>query len=86
MANFHHSAEAAVEIGEPILEMKKYMVVLSHKKQIPEDGWDVALDRIRLYVNAENAKAAREMAVEAMEAHHLYCKVVYIRKLKGETK
>jgi len=66
---------------------KKYIVLLSHKKPIPpEDEWDVALDRIRLYVNAENTKAAREMAVEAMEAHHLYCKVVYIRKLKGETK
>lgn len=63
---------------------KKYMVVLSHKNKIPEDGWDVALDRIRLYVNAENAKAARKMAVEAMEAHRLYCKVVYIREMKGE--
>lgn len=63
---------------------KKYMVVLSPKKKIPEDGWDVALDRIRLYVNAENAKAAREMAVEAMEVRHLYCKVVYIREMKGE--
>lgn len=66
---------------------KKYMVVLSHKKTIPpEDDWDVALDRIRLYVNAENAKAARKMAVEAMEAHRLYCKVVYIREMKGKTK
>lgn len=63
---------------------KKYMVVLSPKKKIPEDGWDVALDRIRLYVNAENAKAAREMAVEAMEGRRLYCKVVYIREMKGE--
>lgn len=66
--------------------MKKWLVVLSPKKSIPEDGWDVALARIRLYVNAENAKAAREMAVEAMEAHRLYCKVVYIREMKGETK
>lgn len=65
-------------------KMKKYLVVLSPRKKIPEDGWDVALDRIRLYVNAENAKAAREMAVEAMEVHRLYCKVVYIRELKGE--
>ena len=63
---------------------KKYMVVLSHKKKIPEDGWDVALDRIRLYVNAENAKAARKMAVEVMEAHRLYCKVVYIREMKDK--
>lgn len=65
---------------------KKYIVILSHKKKIPEDGWDVALDRIRLYINAENAKAAREMTVEAMEAHRLYCKVAYIREMKGETK
>ena len=64
--------------------MKKYLVVLSPRKKIPEDDWDVALARIRLYVNAENAKAAREMAVEAMEAHRLYCKVTYIRELKGE--
>lgn len=84
MAKFHHSAEVAVEIGEPVLKIKKYMVVLSPKKKIPEDGWDVALDRIRLYVNAENAKAARIMAVEAMGAHRLYCKVVYIREMKGE--
>ena len=64
--------------------MKKYLVVLSPKKKIPEDGWDVALDRIRLYVNAENAKAAKEMAVEAMEAHRLYCKVTYICETEGE--
>jgi len=63
---------------------KKYMVLLSPKMKIPEDGWDVALDRIRLYVNAENTKAARKMAVEATEVHHLYCKVVYIREMKGE--
>lgn len=84
MAKFHHSAEVAVEIGEPVLKMKKYLVVLSPKKSIPEDGWDVALVRIRLYVIAENAKAAREMAVEAMKARWLYCKVVYIREMKGE--
>ena len=84
MAKFHHSAEVAVEIGEPVLKTKKYIVVLSPKKKIPEDGWSVALDRIRLYVNAENAKAARIMAVEAMEACHLYCKVVYIREMKPE--
>ena len=63
---------------------KKYMVVLSPEKKIPEDGWDVALNRIRLYVNAENAKAAREMAVKAMKVHFLYCKVVYIREMKPE--
>ena len=63
---------------------KKYLVMLSHKNKIPEDGWDVALDRIRLYVNAENAKAAGKMAVETMEARRLYCKVVYIREMKGE--
>lgn len=64
--------------------LKKYLVVLSPKKKIPEDCWDVALNRIRLYVNTENAKAARELAVEVMEAYRLYCKVTYIRELKGE--
>lgn len=63
---------------------KKYVVILSPKMKIPEDGWDVALDRIRLYVNAENTKAARKMAVEATEVHHLYCKVVYIHEMEGE--
>lgn len=70
------------EMNQPTY--KKYMVVLSPKKKIPEDSWDVALDRIRLYVYAKNAKAAREMAVEDMEAHRLHCKVVYIREMKGE--
>ena len=59
--------------------MKKWLVVLSPKEKIPEDGWDVALIRIRLWVYAENAKEARKMAVEAMEARRLYCKVTYIR-------
>lgn len=64
--------------------MKKYLVVLSPRKSIPEDGWDVALVRVRLYVYAQNAKEARKMAIESMESHRLFCKVTYIRKLKGE--
>lgn len=64
--------------------MKKWLVVLSPKEKIPEKGWDVALVRIRLWVYAENAKEARKMAVEALEAHWLYCKVTYIREMKGE--
>ena len=64
--------------------MKKYLVVLSPRKPIPEDGWDVALVRIRLYVYAQNAKEARKMAIESMESHRLFCKVTYIRELKGE--
>lgn len=64
--------------------MKKYLVVLSPRKSIPEDGWDVALVRIRLYVYAQDAKEARKMAVESMKSHRLFCKVTYIRELKGE--
>ena len=64
--------------------MKKYLVVLSPRKPIPEDGWDVAFARVRLYVHAQNSKEARKMAIESMERHRLFCKVTYIRKLKGE--
>lgn len=64
--------------------LKKFLVVLSPEKKIPEDGWDVTLERIRLQVYAVSAKAARGMAVAAMKSHHLYCKVVYIREMKGE--
>lgn len=63
---------------------KKYLVVLSPRTKIPEDDWDVALARIRLYVHASNAKEARKLAVETMERRLLYCKVTYIRELKGE--
>ena len=66
------------------LTYKKYMVVMSPKKKIPEAGRDVALEQIRLYVNADNANAAREMAHEAMEAHCLYCEVVSICEVEGE--
>lgn len=66
--------------------MKKYLVVLSSKKPIPEDGWDAALVRVRLYVYAPDAKEARKTAIEIMENHRLYCKVTYIREMKGETK
>ena len=66
--------------------MKKYLVVLSPKKSIPEDGWVVALVRIRLYVYAQNPKEARKMAIEIMEGHCLFCKVTYIREMKGEQK
>lgn len=67
-------------------EMKKYLVVLSPRKPIPEEGWDVALVRLQLHVYASNAKEARKLAVETMEEHRTYCKVTYIRELKGETK
>lgn len=66
--------------------MKKYLVVLSPRKNIPEDGWVVALVRIRLYVYAQDAKEARKMAIESMESRRLFCKVTYIRELKGEEK
>lgn len=64
--------------------LKKFLVVLSPENKIPKDGWDVAFERIRLQVCAINTKAARCMTVEAMKVHHLYCKVTYIRELKGE--
>lgn len=64
--------------------MKKYLVVLSPRKPIPEDGWDVALVNVRLYVYAETTKEAREDAVEIMDRRRPYCKVAYIRELKGE--
>lgn len=64
--------------------MKKWLVVLSSKEKIPEKGWDVALVRIRLYVHAQDAKEARKMAIESMESRRLFCKVTYIRELKGE--
>jgi hypothetical protein len=68
------------------MKKKKYLVVLSPKMSIPEDGWDVALVRIRLYVYAQDAKEARKTATESMEIHHLYCKVTYIREIKERTK
>ena len=64
--------------------MKKYLVVLSPIKPIPEDGWDVALVRIRLYVYAHDSKEARKMAIDSIEGLSLFCKVTYIRELKGE--
>jgi hypothetical protein len=64
--------------------MKKYLVVLSTAKKIPEDGWNAALVNVRMYVHAESTKEARETAVSIMKDHRLYCKVSYIRELKGE--
>lgn len=64
--------------------MNKYLVTLSPEKPIPKEGWDIALVNIRLYVYAKNAKEAREIAVRVTKNHKLYCKVTYIRKLKGE--
>lgn len=64
--------------------MNKYLVTLSPEKPIPKEGWDVALVNFRLYVYAKNAKEAREIAVRVTKNHKLFCKVTYIRKLKGE--
>ena len=63
---------------------KKYLVVLSPRTQIPEYGWEAALVRVRLYVYAPDTKEARKTAIQLMENHHLYCKVTYIREMKGE--
>ena len=63
---------------------KKYLVVLSPRTKIPEDGWDVAIANIRLYVYAPDTKEARKAAIKIMENHRLYCKVTYIRELEGE--
>jgi hypothetical protein len=67
-------------------EPKKYLVVLSPRTKVPEDGQDTTLVNIRLYVYAPDAKEARKAAIKIMESHRLYCKVTYIRELKGETK
>ena len=64
--------------------MKKYLVVLSPANSIPEDGWDAALAKTWLYVYARDSKEARKTAIECMEIHHFYCKVTYIREMKGE--
>lgn len=64
-------------------EMKKYLVVMSPRVKVPEDGLDVALIRIGLCVRASNAKEARKLAVETMEEHRTYGKVAYVRKMKG---
>lgn len=66
--------------------MKKYLVTLSPRHKIPQKGWDAALLNVRMLVYAENTKEARETAVGIMENHALFCKVVYIREMKGETK
>lgn len=66
--------------------LKKYLVVLSPRTQIPKYGWDAALVRVRLYVYAPDAKEARKTAMDVMENHRLHCKVTYIREIKGETK
>ena len=65
---------------------KTYLVVLRLGMSIPEDCWDAVVDKIRLYVHAQDTKEARETAIECMELHHLYCKVTYIREIKERTK
>lgn len=67
--------------------MKKYLVVVSTGKSIPEDGWNVAIVGIRLYVRAQDAKEARKIVIKSMEEYNYrFCRVTYFREIKERTK
>lgn len=61
-------------------KLNQYIVECIPQKQIPKDGWDSALKRVQLIVNAPTAKEAREQAVHIMESHGLYVKPVLCEK------